>query len=510
MPHHPRHGSTYGTVTNHTAKFVTFSPDDSPDRRIRILPKSLLSLSPRATPLSARQRGTTRRHIALPESDGDESRTAKEREQDNDIYDTLPETANVPVANGYVSFTRTFRYLGSLINFSLRDDDDITARIAAATAAMGALKEIWRNPHLDTFNKYMLFRAIPMNLLLWGAETWSLRKTQLDQLEIFLHCNIRRILQISMSKVKEEQIRNDKVRQMFYSIPCVRNMIAARQMDLIGKMIRGPPDRPSRNMITACCDHKRRVGRPQTTRKNFMVENLRLLFKDVHTVNIDRFGSLQDWIHEANAEDYWNQLVKRLLHPDTPLPARPESWGPLPSWRARCGTSERRTPADENSDDDDNESNTANDDYYGASGRGEQQNNSRGREEHQPPPSPRAPPPRTNTDNTLPPPPLRNTIRNGGFAMRIFARRWEEACFNRSPSSDSDWVHPRRKLKYTIDNLLGNITLTRIIQQSLAWTLQNLLSFFNSSTMRTSTSESAHKLLCQTPPFENSMSRLKR
>jgi hypothetical protein len=215
VPHHPRHGSTYGTVTNHTVKFVTFSPDDCPDRRIRILPKSLISLSPRATPpLSARQRGTTRRHIALPESDGDESRTAKEREQDNDIYNTLPETANVPVANGYVSFTRTFHYLGSLINFSLRDDDDITARIAAATAVMGALKEkeVWWNPHLDTFNKYMLFRAIPMNLLLWGAETWSLRKTQLDQLEIFLHRNIRRILQISMSKVKEERIRkNDKV-----------------------------------------------------------------------------------------------------------------------------------------------------------------------------------------------------------------------------------------------------------------------------------------------------------
>jgi hypothetical protein len=52
---------------------------------------------------------------------------------------------------------------------------------------MGALKEIWRNPHLDIYNKYLLFRAIPMNLLLWGAETWSLRKSQLDQLEVFLH-----------------------------------------------------------------------------------------------------------------------------------------------------------------------------------------------------------------------------------------------------------------------------------------------------------------------------------
>ena len=339
-------------MTNHTAKFVTFSPDDSPDSRIRILPKSLLSLPPRATPLPERQRGTTQRHIALPETDGDQNRTAREREQDNDIYDGLPETANVPVADGYVSFTRTFRYLGSLINFSLRDDDNITARIAAATAAMGALKEVWRNPHLDTFNKYMLFRAIPMNLLLWGAETWSLRKNQLDQLEIFLHRNIRRILQISMNMVKEKRIRNDRIRQMFFSIPCVRNMIAARQMDLIGKMIRGPPDRPSRNMITACCDHKRRVGRPQTTGKNFMVENLRLLFKDVNTVNIDRFGSLRDWIHEANNEGYWNQLVKRLLHAHTPLPERPESWGPLPSWRARRNT-ERQTPADNEGDDND-------------------------------------------------------------------------------------------------------------------------------------------------------------
>ncbi len=39
-------------------------------------------------------------------------------------------------------------------------------------------------------------------------------------------------------------------------------------------MIRGPPDRPSRNMITACCGHKRQVGRPQTTGKKFMVDNL--------------------------------------------------------------------------------------------------------------------------------------------------------------------------------------------------------------------------------------------
>ncbi len=44
-------------------------------------------------------------------------------------------------------------------------------------------------------------------------------------------------------------------------------MIAAGQTDFIGTIKHGPPDRPSRNMITACCNHKRRVRRPQMTEK---------------------------------------------------------------------------------------------------------------------------------------------------------------------------------------------------------------------------------------------------
>jgi hypothetical protein len=189
------------------------------------------------------------------------------------MYDQLDKTKDLPEADGFVSFTRTFRYLGSLISYNLRNNDDITARISAANASMGALKELWRNPHLGMYNKYLLFRVIPMNLILWGTETWALHKLQLDKLEVFLYQSMQCILQILMAKVQEQRLHNGKVRDMFYSIPCIRNMIAARQMDFIGEMIRGPPD-----MSTACCDHKCLVGRPQTTGKNFMVENLRLLF----------------------------------------------------------------------------------------------------------------------------------------------------------------------------------------------------------------------------------------
>jgi hypothetical protein len=123
------------------------------------------------------------------------------------FYDNLAGRANFPVTDVYVSFTCTFRDLGLLINYSLRNN---------ATAVMGALKEVWLNPHLDIYNKYLLFRAIPMNLLLWGTETWSLQKTQLDKLEVFLHRSIRQILHFSMSTVHEDRIRNEKMHDVLF------------------------------------------------------------------------------------------------------------------------------------------------------------------------------------------------------------------------------------------------------------------------------------------------------
>ena len=66
-----------------------------------------------------------------------------------------------------------------------------------------------------------------MNILLWGCETWSVRKALANKIEVFLHRSIRRIRYVSITRVKEERIRNEHVRRMFYDIPCVGNMIAA-------------------------------------------------------------------------------------------------------------------------------------------------------------------------------------------------------------------------------------------------------------------------------------------
>jgi len=84
-----------------------------------------------------------------------------------------------------------------------------------------------------------------------------------------------------------------------------------------------------------------------------MVENLCLLFQDVPTIQIDRYGSLRSWIHEASNKKYWCQLVDSLLYPSTLLPDRPDDWGPLPSWQARRAAAGRLPTNDSDDSDDD-------------------------------------------------------------------------------------------------------------------------------------------------------------
>ena len=51
-----------------------------------------------------------------------------------------------------------------------RNDFDIEMRIATASKIMGALKEYLKRTEVNIYSKYLIFMAIPINLLLLGCE----------------------------------------------------------------------------------------------------------------------------------------------------------------------------------------------------------------------------------------------------------------------------------------------------------------------------------------------------
>ena len=172
---------------------------------------------------------------------------------------------------------------------------------------MGAISKIWKDDHVDLYSKYLLFRAIPCNLLLWGCESWYLRKTLLESLEVFLHRGIRRILRIKMSQVIGRHIKNASIREKFYNIPTIKNQIAFRQLTYLDKIFRQEASHIPTRLLTAWCDHPRKVGRPLLTHKQSIVRNIQLVLPEV-----DRTGLLSTWgFHNLDAH-HWNEFLNTL------------------------------------------------------------------------------------------------------------------------------------------------------------------------------------------------------
>ena len=88
----------------------------------------------------------------------------------------------------------------------MRNDFNIEARIMSARKKRVAINNFWINQYVDTYSKYLILRAIPMNLLLWGYEAWSLCAALKNKLEVFRHHHSRQILKISMFQVKDDHI----------------------------------------------------------------------------------------------------------------------------------------------------------------------------------------------------------------------------------------------------------------------------------------------------------------
>ena len=222
------------------------------------------------------------------------------------------------VSEVFITFCVHFKYLGSWISFSLRDDYDVGRRIGVANASMGALDKFWIDHHVNMYSKYMIFQAIPCNLLLWGCEIWSLCQYLLDKLNVFLYRSIRRILGIRMGQVREIHIKNSHICTMFYNISCVRNQVEFRQMTYVGEILRRESSRLLISFLAAWCNNPRKRGGQLLTNKDRLVWNLRLIIPGV-----DDDGSVSTWGFHALDATHWSLLLVTLKHPANTTPDHP-------------------------------------------------------------------------------------------------------------------------------------------------------------------------------------------
>ena len=98
--------------------------------------------------------------------------------------ESLPDELTEIVVNGTVlEKVQHFKYLGSIKSSDGTCLKDVKTRIAMAKAKMIQLKNIWKDRSIAIDLKLRMLRCLIWPVLMYGCETWTLRKKEEDKLK---------------------------------------------------------------------------------------------------------------------------------------------------------------------------------------------------------------------------------------------------------------------------------------------------------------------------------------
>ena len=108
-------------------------------------------------------------------------------------------TLQLEIDGGCVTFTQSFKYLGSILTSDLDDSTEVEARIKSASAAFASMRlQSFSSKYVKPAHKAQTYESIVMGLLLYGSETWSLTEQLKTRLRSFHHRCVRAMYRINL------------------------------------------------------------------------------------------------------------------------------------------------------------------------------------------------------------------------------------------------------------------------------------------------------------------------
>ncbi|KAI8439007.1 hypothetical protein MSG28_011306 [Choristoneura fumiferana] len=181
-------------------------------------------------------------------------------EKTKDMRLNTSDAVPIYINGGAVEQVGQFAYLGSVVDPTGGTDSDVEARINKARAAYAQLKPVWTSTVITRRTKIRVFNSNVKSVLLYGCETWFVRKDITDRLQVFVNKCLRRILGIFWPRT----ISNARLWQMTDQKPVSRE-IMIRKWRWIGHTLRGSNDHLPKQGLRWQSTGRRRPGRPRTT-----------------------------------------------------------------------------------------------------------------------------------------------------------------------------------------------------------------------------------------------------
>jgi hypothetical protein len=197
--------------------------------------------------------------------------------------------------------TTDFTYLGSTVSSSSKIEKELRIRTGKASAAYGKLQErLWNNRHVSIEVKCRVYRAVVLSTLLYGAETWTIYRTQVKKLHAFMMRQLRDIMSIKW----QDKITNIEVLKRA-NLPSMEDILIERNLRWLGHVHRMDKERlPQQLLFSQLCKGRRNQGRP------------RLRYKDVVKRNMNvRQIPTSNWRSIASNRAAWRSAIKNKAKP---------------------------------------------------------------------------------------------------------------------------------------------------------------------------------------------------
>ncbi|KAG7301472.1 hypothetical protein JYU34_014438 [Plutella xylostella] len=153
-----------------------------------------------------------------------------------------------------------FTYLGGVVNPIGGTEMDIETRLNKARGAFAQLKPVWSSNVMTRRTKVRIFESNVKSVLLYGCETWFVRKDLSSKVQVFINKCLRRILRIYWPRT----ISNAELWRLTKQKP-IEQEILTRKWRWLGHTLRRPDEFPSKQVLSWQPTGKRKRGRPKTT-----------------------------------------------------------------------------------------------------------------------------------------------------------------------------------------------------------------------------------------------------
>ena len=172
----------------------------------------------------------------------------------------------VQVEGGSVDVVQDFTYLGANISRDGEITNEVTRRIARAARAFGCLRvPVFKNKDLSLATKRAVYRAVVLAVLLYGAETWTMKAVHTRCLNSFHNHCIRTILGVTRYQQWNERLTSHSLSHRFGLQHSISDIILEQRLRWLGHVGRVDEERlPNRllfgelNMKRPCHGAKKR------------------------------------------------------------------------------------------------------------------------------------------------------------------------------------------------------------------------------------------------------------